>query len=179
MNANPFRWSFRQQSVLGALICFGLVAYAYFVLEKRDGIVPCPKCMFQRGTFLAMGVLFLLAALQSPAALGRRIYAVLVALFAILGAGIAIDHLVMQMNPPDPLMSSCGMDFYTLFDNRFPLSQAIRKAFMAGGDCSESHWRLLGITMPGWTLVTYVLLGVGMLWAGFRTRTDVITARAR
>lgn len=179
MTLNPFRWTFRAQFALGALICFGLVAFAYFILEKRDGIIPCPKCMFQRGAFVAMGVFFLLGALHSPGATGRRIYAVLVAVFAAVGAGIAIDHLWMQMNPPDLLMGGCGMDFYTMFDSRFPLAQAIRKAFMASGDCSESSWRLLGITMPGWTLISYVLLGAGTLWAGFRRRLPAGPMRLR
>lgn len=172
MNPNPFAWSFRAQYVLGVVICFGLVAFAYFILERQMGIIPCPKCMFQRGAFVGMGFFFLLGALQGPGAVGRRVYAVLVAAFAATGAVIAVEHLWMQMNPPDPLMGGCGMDFYTLFDNRFPLAQAIQKAFMASGDCSESSWRLLGLTMPGWTLICFVLLGGGALWAGFRRRAD-------
>lgn len=178
MNPNPFAWSFRSQFTLGALICFGLVAYAYFILERGMGIVPCPKCMFQRGAFVGMGVFFLAGALHGPGTVGRRIYAVLVATFAVVGAIIAVQHLWMQMNPPDPLMGGCGMDFYTLFDNRFPLAQAIGKAFMATGDCSESSWRLLGITMPGWTLIAYVLLGAGVLWAGFRRRVASASDRS-
>ena len=69
------------------------------------------------------------------------------------------------------------MDFYTLFDNRFPLSQAIRKAFMASGDCADAHWKLLGITMPGWTLIWFVILGAGALWSGFRKRTTRVFGR--
>jgi disulfide bond formation protein DsbB len=30
------------------------------------------------------------------------------------------------------------------------------------GDCAQVTWRLLGLSMAGWTLVWYVLLGV---WA--------------
>lgn len=170
MNSNPFAWPFRVQYALGALICAALVAYAYFVVEKHMGIVPCPKCMFQRGAFVAMGIFFLAGALHDPHATGRRIYALLVALCATVGAVIAVQHLWMQLTPQDPLMGGCGMDFYTLFDNRFPLAQAIQKAFMASGDCSEISWTFLGITMPGWTLICYVLLGGGALWAGWRTR---------
>ena len=69
------------------------------------------------------------------------------------------------------------MDFYTLFDNRFPLSQAIRKAFMASSDCADAHWKLLGITMPGWTLIWYVILGAGALWSGLRRRTTRVFGR--
>lgn len=170
MRPNPFKWSFRAQYLLGAAVCFGLVAFAYFWVELHQGITPCPKCMFQRGAFVGMGAFFLFGAMHGPGKIGRRVYAILVAAFALVGAVIAIEHLHMQFSPPDPL-ASCGMDFYTLFDNRFPLSQAIRKAFMASGDCSDAHWRLLGITMPGWTLICYLILGGGALWSGFRKRT--------
>ena len=176
MKANPFQWSFRAQFLLGAIISFGLVAFAYFYVELHQGITPCPKCMFQRGAFVGMGVFFLLGALHGPGKLGRRIYALLVAFFAVVGAVIAIEHLHMQFSPPDPF-ASCGMDFYTLFDNRFPLSQAIRKAFMASGDCADAHWKLLGITMPGWTLIWFVILGAGALWSGFCKRTTRVFGR--
>ncbi len=173
MKLNPLRWPFRAQYLLGAVVSLALVAYAYFWVELHQGITPCPKCMFQRGAFVGMGLFFLLGALHGPGAFGRRVYALLVVMFALIGAVIAVDHLHMQFSPPDPF-ASCGMDFYTLFDNRFPLSQAIRKAFMASGDCSDSHWRLLGITMPGWTLIWYLILGGGALWAGFRKRSTRI-----
>jgi disulfide bond formation protein DsbB len=170
MTANPFAWPFRLQFALGAVICLGLVLFAWLILERQMGIIPCPKCMFQRGAFVGMGAFFALGALHSPGVVGRRVYGVLVALFAVVGATIAVQHLWMQANPPDPLMGGCGMDFYTLFDNRFPLSQAIGKAFMASGDCSDSSWTFLGLTMPGWTLVCYILLGGGALLAGWRRR---------
>ena len=43
-------------------------------------------------------------------------------------------------------------------------------AISASGDCGEINWTFLGLTMPGWTLVCYLLLGAGALWAGFRRR---------
>jgi disulfide bond formation protein DsbB len=31
---------------------------------------------------------------------------------------------------------------------------------------------LLGLSMPFWTLVCYLLIGSGAVWAGFRQRRD-------
>ena len=168
MTWNPFAWPFRGQFALGALACFGLLAYALFE-QFQMGIEPCPKCIFQRVAFLAMGIVFLAGAVHAPRAAGRRVYALLVALGAVVGAVVAVRHLIVQFSPKDPLMAGCGPGLNYLLD-AFPVAEAIKKAFMATGDCGEIGWTFLGLTMPAWTLIWYVLLGGGALWAGFRSR---------
>ncbi|HEY0178879.1 MAG TPA: disulfide bond formation protein B [Dokdonella sp.] len=168
MKANPFSWPFRLQFLLGGVICLALLAYAiYAQFELR--IEPCPKCIFQRVAFLAMGVFFLAGAVHDPHAAGRRAYAVLVAIAAAVGAVVAVRHLWVQLGPHDPLMEGCGPGLNYLLDS-FPIAEAIKKAFMATGDCGEINWTFLGLTMPGWTLIWYVLLGGAALRAGFRRR---------
>ena len=168
MNPNPFAWPFRAQFLAGALLCIALLAYAIFE-QFQMGMEPCPKCIFQRVAFMAMGVFFLAGAIHGPGALGRRIYAILVAGAALVGAVVAVRHLIVQFTPQDPLLEGCGPGLNYLLD-AFPLADAIKKAFMATGDCGESSWTFLGLTMPGWTLIWYVALGGGALWAGFRAR---------
>jgi disulfide bond formation protein DsbB len=168
MNPNPLAWSFRVQFLAGAIACIALLAYAIFE-QFQMGIEPCPKCIFQRIAFIAMGVFFLIGALHGPGVVGRRIYAILVAISAAIGAVIAVRHLYVQLSPHDPLMEGCGPGLNYLLDS-FPIAEAVKKAFMASGDCGEINWSLLGITMPGWTLIWFVLLGGGALWAGFRQR---------
>lgn len=175
MNPNPLVWPFRAQFLSGALVCVALLAYALFE-QFQIGIEPCPKCIFQRIAFMAMAIFFLAGAIHGPRATGRRIYAILVAIAAAIGAVIAVRHLYVQLSPHDPLMEGCGPGLNYLLDS-FPLAEAVKKAFMASGDCGEINWSFLGITMPGWTLICYVLLGVGALWAGFRKRDSARTAR--
>lgn len=170
MTANPFAWRFRAQFLFGALACMALLAYAFYE-QFQMGLEPCPKCIFQRVAFMAMAVFFLAGALHGPKAFGRRVYAVLVVIAAAIGAVVAIRHLIVQFSPKDPLMEGCGPGLNYLMDS-FPIAEAIKKAFMATGDCGEIGWTFLGLTMPGWTLICYVLLGVGALWAGFRRRPD-------
>ena len=172
MNPNPFAWPFRVQFVAGALICFALLAYALFE-QFQMGVEPCPKCIFQRIAFIAMGLVFLAGALHGPGRLGRRIYAVLVAFAAAVGAVIAVRHLYVQLGPHDPLLEGCGPGLNYLLDS-FPVAEAVKKAFMASGDCGEISWTFLGITMPGWSLIWFVLLGAGALWAGWRRRSLVV-----
>lgn len=168
MNPNPFRWPFRAQFLAGGLACIALLAYAIFE-QFQMGIEPCPKCIFQRIAFMAMGVFFLAGAAHGPRAIGRRVYALLVTAAATVGAIVAIRHLMVQFGPHDPLLEGCGPGLNYLLD-AFPLAEAVKKAFMASGDCGEINWSFLGLTMPGWTLVCYLLLGAGALWAGFRRR---------
>lgn len=169
MNPNPFAWSFRAQFLTGALVCIALLAYALYE-QFQMGVEPCPKCIFQRVAFMAMAVFFIIGGLHSPrGAVGRRIYAALVAISAAVGAVVAVRHLIVQFSPKDPLMDGCGPGLNYLMDS-FPIAEAIKKAFMATGDCGEIGWAFLGLTMPAWTLIWYVLLGAGALWAGFRKR---------
>lgn len=168
MNPNPFSWPFRGQFLSGAIACFALLAYAIFE-QFQMGVEPCPKCIFQRIAFIAMAIFFLIGALHGPGVLGRRIYGLLVAIAAAVGAVIAVRHLYVQLSPHDPLMEGCGPGLNYLLDS-FPIAEAVKKAFMASGDCGEINWTLLGITMPGWSLIWFVFLGGGALWAGFRQR---------
>jgi disulfide bond formation protein DsbB len=54
---------------------------------------PCPLCIFQRVGVFALGVVFLIAALHDPAALGRRVYALLLLLAALTTIGVAARQL--------------------------------------------------------------------------------------
>jgi disulfide bond formation protein DsbB len=82
----------------------------------------------------------------------------------------------VQLGPHDPLMEGCGPGLNYLLDS-FPIADAIKKAFMASGDCGEVNWTFLGLTMPAWALLWFVGLGVGALWAGFRQRREGFSLR--
>ena len=168
MTPNPFAWSFRTQYLFGFLVCALMLAYAIYE-QFQMGVEPCPMCIFQRIAFIAMGIAFLAGALHSPGARGRRIYALVVMFAACVGIGVAINHLRMQFTPHDPMMAGCGPGLSYLLDS-FPLTDALKKAFTGSGDCGEINWTFLGITMPGWTLIWYVILGAGAVWASWRKR---------
>lgn len=165
---NPFRWSFRMQFLTGGVLCLALLAYALFEQFKM-GLEPCPKCIFQRIAFMGMAVFFFAGAAHGPGRTGRRIYALLVGVCAAVGAVVAVRHVMVQLLPQDPMLSGCGPGLNYLMD-AFPVTEAIKRAFMATGDCGEVDWTFLGLTMPAWTLIWYVALAVAALWAGFQRR---------
>jgi disulfide bond formation protein DsbB len=166
---NPFQWSFRAQYSLGAGMCFALLGFALYV-QHGMFMMPCPLCILQRVAFAAMGLFFVLGAIFGPRPRWwRRGIGSLVALCAAAGAAIAIWHLRMQNLPPSDVPSCSGMDISYMLD-AFPLQKVIEKVFTGSGECAVVDWTFLGLSMPGWTLIWYLGLGIAALWAGWRKR---------
>ena len=61
----------RFSNLLGFLACAGMMSYALYA-QHGLGLEPCPLCVFQRVAVIASGLVFLLAALHGPRAVGRR-----------------------------------------------------------------------------------------------------------
>ena len=165
---NPFRWPFRAQYFAGFSVCILLLAFAYYV-QFQLGIEPCPLCIFQRFAFMALALFFLVGAIGNPRERGRRICALLVFLSACAGIAIAARHIWVQHQPPDP-MAGCAPGWNYMVSN-FPIGDAIKKAFTGSADCAEVNWTLLGMSMPFWTLIAFVIIGAGGLWAGYCRRS--------
>src|SRR5690606_27527502 len=98
----------RLANALGFVACAGLIAYALYA-EHVLGLTPCPLCIFQRVAVIAVGVLFLLAALHNPGRTGARVYGVLTGLAALGGVAIAARHVWIQAQPPGTV-AACGAD---------------------------------------------------------------------
>ena len=46
----------------------------------------------------------------------------------------------------------------------------LEKVLSGSGECAEAGWRFLGLTIPGWSLLWFVLLGALVLWLALRAR---------
>jgi disulfide bond formation protein DsbB len=141
----------------GFVACLLLLAYAYY-LQYYAGLEPCPLCIFQRVAMAALGMVFLIAAVHNPSRLGARIYGALLGLVALIGAAIAGRHVWIQNLPPDQV-PACGPSLEYMMD-AFPLTEAVRLVLRGSGDCAIIDWTFLGLSMPAWTLVTFVVLGL-------------------
>lgn len=165
---NPLRWSFRVQCLAGLAVCVGLLAFAIW-MQLRMGLQPCPLCIFQRIAFAAAALMFLLGALHGPASRGgRMVYAMLAFIAAAVGAGIAARHVYIQLLPRD-LGSSCGPPLAFLSETMGPF-EVFRTVLTGTGECGNIDWTFLGLSMPMWSLVWFVLLGLWALHAGLRKR---------
>ena len=165
---NPFRWSFRQQFLLGFACCAALIGFAIYS-QFQWGLQPCPLCIFQRIAYAALGLVFLLGGLHAPRSPGGRgFYGVLVLLASAVGIGIAGRHVWLQSLPKE-LAPSCGPPLSFLQETHGPL-ELVRKVLTGTGNCGDVDWTLFGLSMPAWSLAGFVLLALWGLFAAFRRR---------
>ena len=162
---NPFRWSFRSRMLLAAAICFALIGFAIYS-QFAWGLKPCPLCIFQRLAFAALGVVLLLAGLFAPKGIGgRRAWGVLGLVAAAVGIGVAGRHVWMQLYPPE--MPSCGAPFAFMRET-MDTPSLIKQVLTGTGDCGAVDWTFLGLSMPWWSLIWFVLLALWVALAAFR-----------
>ena len=141
----------------------GYALYAEHVLF----LMPCPLCVFQRMAVIALGLVFLVAALHAPVGRGPYVYGVLVGIAAAAGTGVAGRHVWLQNLPADEV-PSCGPGFEYIVD-AFPLSEALRMIFTGSGECATIDWQFLGLSMPAWVLISFIVIGSLGIWNNFRS----------
>ena len=145
----------RPGNFIGFAVCAALLGYALYV-QYGLHLEPCPLCIFQRMAMIALGVVFLAAALHNPARFGARVYAVLIVLVAAAGSGVAARHLWIQSLPPDQV-PACGAPFEQLWQI-LPLSSLIQTVLRGDGECAKVDWTLFGLSMPAWVMISFVAL---------------------
>lgn len=151
------RPTLRQGYLAGFLICAGLIAFALY-LQYVVGEDPCPLCILQRIAFIALGIVFLAAAVHDPRRGAALVYGVLLAVLALAGAAIAGRHVWLQSLPSN-MVPECGPGLEYILE-RFPLSKALEMVLRGSGECAEKGWTFLGLTIAGWSLVWFSLLAL-------------------
>jgi protein dithiol:quinone oxidoreductase len=137
--------------------------YMQFVMK----LIPCPLCITQRFFIIGVGVTALAAFFHHPQQFGRRVYASLGALLAVIGGGFSSRQVWLQSLPADQV-PACGPDLSYLIEN-FPLKDAFLVLLRGDGNCAEVTWTFLGISIAGWTLVAFSGLVIFNLWQWMRT----------
>lgn len=152
------------------LVCTGLVGYALY-LQHFKGLLPCPLCVIQRVAYWLIGLAALFGAIHNPQQLGRRLYSGLIIMCALSGA-IAAGRQAWLVRFPEAL--ECGISPEEAFLNELPLARWWPDMFEANGDCADSSWQFLLLTIPDWSLVAFLTLAVtaGLLWRISQVKTD-------
>jgi len=165
------RLSVRQWSLAGLAFCVLMIAVA-LGLEHLVGLEPCPLCIFQRVAVIAAGVVFAVAAIHNPAGrLGATLYGLLGLVAVGGGIGVAGRHLWLQSLPADEV-PSCGPGLDYMLEV-LPLQQVVDMVLSGSGECAEIDFLFLGVSLPGWTLVGFLVLALaplGLLLSAFRER---------
>ncbi len=153
--------------IFGAAVCIALLGFGLY-LQHVEGLEPCPLCVFQRVAFIALLMVFVVAALHGPGKTGAAVYAVFGGLIAAIGTGISARHVWLQNLPPDQV-PACGPGLSYMLE-QYAVTRMLEKVLSGSGECAEAGWRFLGLTIPGWSLLWFVLLGVALVWLAVRAR---------
>ncbi|MDT8309816.1 MAG: disulfide bond formation protein B [Methylophaga sp.] len=154
---------------LFSLALFGGALYMQYVMQLE----PCPLCVLQRMAVMLAGGLFLLAFLLNPKRTGSILFSSLISLVVIAGGAVSARHIWLQ-NLPLKDVPSCGPGFNFIIGN-FPLGDAFSMIFSGSGECAEVSWQFLGLTIPAWTLIAFLV----MLWLAWQAATTATKQQRR
>lgn len=160
----------RLVTVLLGLSCFLMFGYALYV-QFHQLLEPCPLCIFQRVAVVGLGVTLLLAAaVPQRWRIVGNLSALLIALVGLAGMGVSARHLYIQ-SQPEGTVAACGASLNYMWEV-FPLTDVLSKVLTGSGECARITWTMFGLSMPGWVLISVlVLTAVGVLatWRPKRT----------
>ena len=154
MNLPSYRIVNLAQAV-GSLVLIS-IAVAYFEHSLR--LEPCYLCVMQRGVVIVIGVICVLAAVHNPSQFGQRVYSSLSITMAVIGIYFSGKQLWLQ-GLPESQVPSCGLPVKHLFDS-FSITEVIAMLLSGDGNCAEVKWELMGLSMPGWVMVCFVVFCV-------------------
>jgi protein dithiol:quinone oxidoreductase len=137
-----------------------------FILEYFVGLTPCPLCIIQRFFFGLTGITALIYALKYPKTSSNvaqdtqskqmhtlKIYSACMIVFSVLGGAVAARQIWLTYNPPSLLGSNCAPWLGSLTD-------LIAATFKATADCAEMGWNMLNLSIPEWSLISFVGLAL-------------------
>ncbi|MDX1497812.1 MAG: disulfide bond formation protein B [Salinisphaeraceae bacterium] len=150
--------------VLGFLACAGALVFAYY-LEYFHGLEPCPMCIFQRIAMAATGLGFLLGIFIARPTWGRWLAGIIALVGTIAGAIIAGRHVWLQSLPEDKV-PACGPPLETL-TNMMPWIEVFQVVLRGDGNCAVIDAAFLGLSLPAWTFIAFVGLGLWALFCAF------------
>jgi disulfide bond formation protein DsbB len=139
--------------IIVALISLALLGVALY-LQFVERMLPCPLCIMQRYAFAAIAVICLVTAILPAKAV--KAGASLGTLAALSGAGVALWHLWVKAHPS----VTCGIDPLEISLNTIPTAKLMPFLFQADGLCTTEYAPILGLSIPQWSLLWFIVLAV-------------------
>ncbi len=132
-----------------------------FVLQFHYNLEPCPLCIIARVLVMVITLFFIVALCHNPKKRGQQIYSAMGFVIALLGVLTSLRHIWLIHLPPEEV-PACGPGLQYLFDT-LPLNEALVHIFQGSGECAVKNSFLFGLSIPGWTLIGFIVLGIGCL----------------
>ena len=141
-------------ALLGAL-CGGLVAGSFFV-EYVLLVEPCPLCIIQRYTYATLVPVFAAAALLGGKPRRQRALLLVALAFVLIGGGVAAYQSKLQLFPVAQA-ATCSASLSYMLDT-LPVTDVVGRLFQAHGDCSDTSFKIVGLTLAQISLVMFTVL---------------------
>ncbi len=147
------------------ILCILLLAFGIYIEQTYD-LMPCPLCMLQRFSFAGIIIVVFIAFCHNLKSSGARFYGFLGLIFSGIGSGLAIRQIWLEYQPPGT-NETCLPGLAYLFKS-MPFGKALKLALHGSASCGQVHWRLWGLSLAEWSLISFVVLAVLMLVVLFR-----------
>lgn len=160
-----FRSMSTRATFLALTVLTLIVVAGSFILQYGFKLQPCSLCIIDRALVMAMVVLFFIAFLHSPKSIGQLIYGLIGFLIAIAGIIVTGRHLWLLQLPPDKV-PECGPGLSYLLET-MPFQEAFMVIFKGSGECAKNVPYFLGLSLPLWTMIAFILLAIASFvpWA--------------
>lgn len=135
------------------LVCTGLVGASYYV-QHVLGIEPCPLCIIQRFTYLALIPVFFVAAVSRPHGWAQRALLWTAASLTLAGLGVAGYQTYLQFSPA-ALVARCSASLSYMLEN-MAVTDVLARLLHATGDCSDTSFKVLGLTLAQASLLVFL-----------------------
>ena len=144
------------------LTCTGFVGASFFV-QHILGIEPCPLCIIQRLTYLGLIPVFFAAAVARSQGRVQRALFWTAVILTLEGLGVAGYQTYLQFFPA-PIVASCSASLSYMLDT-MAVTEVLTQLLHATGDCSDTSFKILGLTLAQASLVIFLSLALllGML----------------
>jgi disulfide bond formation protein DsbB len=137
--------------------CVGLVGASVFV-QHVLGVEPCPLCIVQRFTYLALiPVFFGLAFARPSGGVGRSLLWG-ATLLSLGGLGVAGYQTQLQLFPP-AVVESCSPSLAYMLET-MGVTDVLTQLVHAGGDCADTSFKILGLTLAQASLLIFISFAV-------------------
>lgn len=157
----------RKINLLGFIVCILLIGFAAY-LQVAKGIEPCPLCVIQRLSILLLSLVFFVGSLYNHSRVWTiRFHSLCIITIAVIGSIAAIRQIWLQHWSTTQFPTSCGPDLGYIFSS-FPPAQALQLVFQGNGECAKVTWDFLGLTIPEWTLIFFLLFTILAIFQWFR-----------
>jgi disulfide bond formation protein DsbB len=138
-----------------AAVSLALIGAALY-LQHAQGMLPCPLCVIQRYFYLGIAIFSLIGAFANKIKAGAG----LALLCALGGLGYVAKHLYVLAHPG----FSCGIDPMQTTLNKIPTATLLPGLFRADGLCEAAQETVLGLNVPQWSAVWFVILALALAW---------------